>query len=91
MEFGASRGPDNSNFWKFRDSNQLILIEADQKRFSELVLASQNQPKIRTLFMRVGTTIGLDNLAMALGKLKIDFRQVSGVSIDIDSDDAHVL
>jgi len=26
VEFGASRGPDNSNFWKFRDSRDLVLI-----------------------------------------------------------------
>jgi len=41
--------------------------------------------------MRVGTTVGLDNLAKALEELEVELSSVSGVSIDIDSDDAFVL
>jgi hypothetical protein len=36
VEFGASRGPDNSNFWGLKDELPLVLIEASFNRFQEL-------------------------------------------------------
>ena len=90
VEFGASRGPDNSNFWKFREFTRLVLIEADERSFQELSNAAQDLKNVTCVNMRIGTSKGVDDLASALERASIEGQSVAGVSIDIDSDDAAV-
>lgn len=90
VEFGASRGPDNSNFWKFRATQKLVLIEGDAERFGELDVRVRSMPNVHAVRAWVGYKDGIDDLATLLEEAGYDPGQVVGVSIDIDSDDAAV-
>ncbi len=90
IEFGASKGPDNSNFWKFKDVARLLLIEANEDSFEKLRHSTQSLKNAACLKMRIGVTPGVDNLLSAIESVSLTPAEILGVSIDIDSDDAAV-
>lgn len=98
VEFGASRGRDNSNLFAFGESGKtLVLIEADPDRYKDLDAAIRAYPNIVGIHAKVTFSPGkkggkvqegtLDEILTAQG---IDPNSVVAVSIDIDSDDAAV-
>lgn len=90
VEFGGSRGRDNSNLMRFAEEGEnLLLIEADANRFADLEDAIAGVPTARALRARVGFSDN-DNLKNLLALCSIEVELVQVVSIDIDSDDAAV-
>lgn len=90
VEFGASRGFDNSNLIRFAEEDfRLLMIEADSKRFASLEANVANLSNVKAVCDRVGFSKD-DNLAVILSRHNVHAEEVSVVSIDIDSDDAAV-
>lgn len=98
VEFGGSRGRDNSNLFAFGESGQaLVLIEANPDRFKDLQVAIRPYTNILGINAKVAYSPGkkegrvqegtLDEILQSQG---IDLNSVVAVSIDIDSDDAAV-
>lgn len=96
IEFGGSKGTDNSNLFVFGEKGrQLILIEANARRFNLLSKIIGNQESIYGIQAKVGHKNGTNGerdttLANILRENKVLSTQVSAVSIDIDGDDAAV-
>lgn len=90
VEFGASEGSDNSNFWAFKDEYRLVLIEPDPKRFSRLSKMTREFQNVLIMKRWVGFEHGLNDLSTILRQANVELNNVLGVSIDIDSDDAAV-
>lgn len=90
VEFGGSRGTDNSNLFRFGEEGfNLIMIEADKSRFIELESKVSELNSVKAICARVGFSAN-DNLGALLLEHNIQSSTVSVVSIDIDSDDAAV-
>jgi hypothetical protein len=101
VEFGASRGTDNSNLFTFGESGHpLVLIEASPARYNDLKAAIKPHPSIVGIQAKVlfsggnglkkkggGREGRIDDILKANG---IDIESVGVVSIDIDGDDAAV-
>jgi hypothetical protein len=96
VEFGGSKGKDNSNLFAAGEQGRnLILIERDSKRFSVLSATIREYPSIRGIQAAVGyshppTRGGGEILGTILKNNGVDPHDCSVVSIDIDSDDAAV-
>lgn len=96
VEFGGSRGSDNSNLFVLGEQGRrLILIESDKQRFKFLENSISSHQSISGIFAKVGWNENSLNgdtkiLIRILEENKIDPQRVSVVSIDIDSDDAAV-
>lgn len=99
VEFGASRGKDNSNLFAFGESgHNLVLIEADSDRYKDLEVAIAPHPNIlgiqakvlfssSTVKKRGGQEGTLSEILLAHG---VNPKNLAVVSIDIDGDDAAV-
>lgn len=96
VEFGGSRGGDNSNLFALgEEGRHLVLIESDESRFAELEKAIGPFKTIIGLLGTVGySEADVGTNGKVLSKILLDYgiepSQVSVVSIDIDSDDAAV-
>jgi hypothetical protein len=90
VEFGGSRGTDNSNFFHFAEIGyDALFIEMDPVRYRDLITNSRDIPNLMAFNARVGFN-DTDNLKSIVSKAKIDTAKIAAVSIDIDSDDAAV-
>lgn len=96
VEFGGSRGKDNSNLFALGEAGRrLVLIESNPRRFAELEVAVKPFPTISGVLAHVGYS-GLSSrtknktLSQILRNVRIEPTDVSVVSIDIDGDDAAV-
>lgn len=59
VEFGASRGRDNSNLFAFGEAGQsLVLIEANPERYKDLEAAIRPYPNILGIYARVTFSLG---------------------------------
>lgn len=94
VEFGASRGADNSNFFVFGiEGRQLIQIEMDTKRYKKLMRSAHEFPSMTPIYAQVGTSSNATRghrLDHILAKHGFDPGNVSIVSIDVDGDDAAI-
>jgi len=93
VEFGGSRGRDNSNCFGLGESGRrVVLIEADLSRYRSLEESIRNLPSFQGIHAKVGIfdKDGSKTLRTILANAQIDSSDVSVVSIDIDSDDAAV-
>lgn len=96
VEFGGSKGRDNSNLLAFgEEGGTLVMIESDPKLFEALSSEVGHLPNVLPILATVGyedqaKITGQRTLKNILDSQNIDSSNVSIVSIDIDSDDAAV-
>jgi hypothetical protein len=96
VEFGGSTGSENSNLFAFgEEGRSLVLIESNPKLFESLRQAVSQLPNIRPILGTVGYdgqnfANGNPTLKQILDSNNVDPKEVTIVSIDIDSDDAAV-
>jgi len=90
IEFGGSRGFDNSNMIVFAQDEiaEVILIEGNTERFKQLEKNTASMDNVHAINAYVGSRSGIDSLSQILSENDIDPEDVFGVSIDIDGDDA---
>ena len=92
VEFGGSRGFDNSNMIAQAVDGvaDVILIEGSASRYEELKKNTSSLAKVQAIRAFVGYQTGKDSLDQILRDNGTDPEDVFGVSIDIDGDDALV-
>lgn len=92
VEFGGSRGFDNSNMIAQAVDGlaDVILIEGSSQRYEELKKNISSLTKVQAIRAMVGYQTGVDSLDSILRHNGTDPDRVFGVSIDIDGDDALV-
>jgi hypothetical protein len=92
VEFGGSRGVDNSNMiaQAIDGVADVILIEGSASRYEQLKKNTSSLAKVQAIRAFVGYTTGEDSLDQILRNNGTDPEDVFGVSIDIDGDDALV-
>lgn len=90
VEFGGSMGTDNSNFFGIaeKDSFAIVQIEGDPKKYPKCLESMQRLSTGTAIKAWVGTKSNVDRLDAILEKNNLITRNVLGVSIDIDGDDA---
>lgn len=87
VEFGGGDGSRNSNLWEFGvEGRQVILIEADRKRFLRLEREARPHPQIHVLNAKVEES-GTSSLSNLISPLVGPEKPVSVVCIDVDGDD----
>jgi hypothetical protein len=86
VEFGGSRGTDNSNFYRSAQLGfTVVMIEGDKNRFAGLEKVAKSQSSLIAINEWVEVS---NNLESILQRHSISTQSVEGVSIDIDGDDA---
>ena len=90
IEFGASRGKDNSNTFSLVEKNwDALYIEADTHRFNELIENTKNFKNVLSVNKFISEEPGENDLNSIINKNKFD-KDCDILSIDIDSEDLRV-
>lgn len=89
VEFGGSCGSDHSNFFRFMESGiKLIMIEGDRDRFRRLELTANGHPSLIAINEWVDDN--KNSVSEILRRHGVSDYHITGVSIDIDGDDARI-
>ncbi|MDC3404555.1 hypothetical protein OAY26_02450 [Acidimicrobiia bacterium] len=90
IEFGASRGKDNSNTYSLVENNwDALYIESDKNRFSELIENTKNFKNVAIVNKFVSHKPGKNDLDSILIEKKFE-KDCDILSVDIDSEDLKV-
>jgi hypothetical protein len=90
IEFGASKGKDNSNTFSLVEKGwSALYIESDKEKFVELTETTKNYPYVTLANKFVSSKKGLDDLNSIIFENNFDPNCVV-LSIDIDSEDLRV-
>ncbi len=90
IEFGASRGKDNSNTFSLVEKGwRAFYIEADKNRFNQLIENTKNFKNVTSVNKFVSDKPGMDDLNSLIKENKFD-KDCDVLSIDIDSKDLMV-
>jgi len=90
IEFGASRGKDNSNTYLLVEKNwSALYIESDKNRFDELIMNTKNFKNVTSVNKFVSEKPGKNDLNSIIEQYKFS-KDCDILSIDIDSEDLRV-
>ena len=90
IEFGASRGKDNSNTYSLVEKNwRALYIESDKDRFIDLIETTKNFKNVISVNKFVSDKPGKNDLNFIVNENKFD-KDCDILSIDIDSEDLRV-
>ena len=90
IEFGASKGKDNSNTFSLVEKGwKALYIEADKEKFLELEKATKKHPNVILANKFVSSKKGLNDLNSIISENNFD-SNCDILSIDIDSEDLRV-
>ena len=90
IEFGASRGKDNSNTYSLVEKNwRALYIESDKNRFNDLIETTKNFENVISVNKFVSEKPGKNDLNFIVNENKFD-KDCDILSIDIDSEDLRV-